>query len=345
MEARDGDLPRYRTDVEDSGRWQGFPFRAGDIVISAPSKSGTTWTQMICALLVFGTPDLPAPLSQLSPWLDMRVRPIEEVRDRLADQQHRRFIKSHTPLDGIPYDERVTYVAVCRDPREVVISLLHHGQNLRRDKIRSFVQATDAPDHSGGESGRSTAAGAAAGAAAESAEPVPASEPGQEPLVGSAALLAGASTADELDRRGAILRWMRSETDPHENLDTLRGFAWQMSVAWSRRQLPEVVMLHYSDLRRDLGGEMRRLASRLSIEVDERRWSALVQAATFDSMRAASSSYVPDEGLDFFRDTSAFFRGGGPSEWERWLTSEDLAEYDERLAALAPPDLLEWMHH
>ena len=46
---------RYRSDDEDSGRWSGFPFRDGDIVISTRSKSGTTWMQMICALLIFQT--------------------------------------------------------------------------------------------------------------------------------------------------------------------------------------------------------------------------------------------------------------------------------------------------
>ena len=50
---------RYQSDEEDSGRWLGFPFRDGDIVISTRSKSGTTWVQMICALLIFQTPELP----------------------------------------------------------------------------------------------------------------------------------------------------------------------------------------------------------------------------------------------------------------------------------------------
>ena len=54
---------RYRSPDEDSARWLEFEFRAGDIVISTRSKSGTTWMQMICALLVFQTPDLPAPLA------------------------------------------------------------------------------------------------------------------------------------------------------------------------------------------------------------------------------------------------------------------------------------------
>ncbi|CAN5801999.1 glycolipid sulfotransferase [soil metagenome] len=143
---------RYRTSLEDSARWDGFTFRDGDIVISAPSKSGTTWTQMICALLVFQTPDLPAPLTTLSPWLDMRVRPVAEVHDHLAAQPHRRFIKTHTPLDGLPVDERVTYLAIGRDPRDVVLSLRHQGANLRRDVIRRLVGEHD-PESAAGPAG------------------------------------------------------------------------------------------------------------------------------------------------------------------------------------------------
>ena len=58
---------RYRSIVADSGRWDGFAFRSGDIVISTPPKCGTTWTQMLCALLVFDGPAFPAPLEQMSP--------------------------------------------------------------------------------------------------------------------------------------------------------------------------------------------------------------------------------------------------------------------------------------
>ena len=57
---------RYRSADEDSGRWAGFAYRDGDVVISTRSKSGTTWVQMICALLVLQTPDLYAPLDRIS---------------------------------------------------------------------------------------------------------------------------------------------------------------------------------------------------------------------------------------------------------------------------------------
>jgi aryl sulfotransferase len=123
---------RYQSPDEDSARWLGFPFRDGDIVISARPKTGTTWVQMICALLIFQTTKLPAPLWHLSPWLDHRISPQAEVHARLAAQQHRRFIKTHTPLDGIPLDPRVTYIVMARHPLDMFVSLYHQDDNINR---------------------------------------------------------------------------------------------------------------------------------------------------------------------------------------------------------------------
>lgn len=130
---------RYRSADEDSGRWQDFSFRAGDIVISARSKSGTTWMQMICALLVFQTPDLPGPLSTLSPWLDWLVGPKEDVFAALKAQEHRRFIKTHTPLDGIPLEPGVTYIVVARHPLDMAVSLYHQSTNLNRERLAELT--------------------------------------------------------------------------------------------------------------------------------------------------------------------------------------------------------------
>jgi aryl sulfotransferase len=130
---------RYQSADEDSGRWTDFPVRDGDIVISTRSKSGTTWVQMICALLIFQSTDLPAPLGHLSPWLDFLVTPKEEVFERLAAQDHRRFIKTHTPLDGIPIDDRGTYIVVARHPLDMAVSLYYQGDNIDRDRMRALT--------------------------------------------------------------------------------------------------------------------------------------------------------------------------------------------------------------
>jgi aryl sulfotransferase len=130
-----GERPvRYRSPDEDSARWVGFPFRPGDIVISTRSKSGTTWMQMIGALLVFQRPELPAPLAELSPWLDWLITPRDEVYAHLAAQQHRRIIKTHTPLDGIVVTPRATYIVVGRDPLDLAVSLYHQSGNINRER-------------------------------------------------------------------------------------------------------------------------------------------------------------------------------------------------------------------
>src|SRR4051812_19926852 len=77
---------RYEGKVFDSGRWVGFELRPGDIVISTPPKCGTTWTQMICALLIFQEPELPLPLDTLSPWIDMVTRARRELFAELEAQ-------------------------------------------------------------------------------------------------------------------------------------------------------------------------------------------------------------------------------------------------------------------
>ncbi len=140
-------LRRYRGFVADSARWEGFEPRDGDIIISTPSKCGTTWMQNIVGMLVFGRVELGAPLSELSPWFDMQIYTDAEMYDLLAAQTHRRFIKTHTPLDGVPEHDSVDYVAVIRHPLDVVLSDLDHERNSTGGRARELrVAANGSPD-------------------------------------------------------------------------------------------------------------------------------------------------------------------------------------------------------
>ena len=65
--------------------------------------------------------------------------PRDEMFARLAAQQHRRFIKTHTPLDGIPIDPRATYIVVARHPLDMAVSLYHQGNNIDRARLRQLT--------------------------------------------------------------------------------------------------------------------------------------------------------------------------------------------------------------
>jgi aryl sulfotransferase len=122
----------YQNHTLDSTRWNCYKPRPTDIVISTSLKSGTTWTQEIVRQLIFLGQGVPQhqemKLGDVSPWLENRWTPIDKLIATLEAQQHRRFIKSHLPLDGLSFFPQVKYIVIGRDPRDVFMSLWnHHG--------------------------------------------------------------------------------------------------------------------------------------------------------------------------------------------------------------------------
>lgn len=282
-------LLRATLNAAQAARWADLPLREGDIVVSTWPKTGTTWVQTICALLVFQTPELPAPLSQLSVWLEMDGSPRDELYAQLAAQPHRRIIKTHLPLSDIPIDPCAFYIAVGRHPLDTAISHFYHED----------PEAKRADD----------------------------TNPGTE----------SHSARKELLRRIGI---ESSPPRPEYFQDYFAAMLLNLSAAWALRDEPNVMLIHYEDLSADLEGEMRRVAARLGITVPEATWPDLVRAATFDDMRAHADQFVPSGG----RDNTAFFRSGSSGEGRALLTSEEIARYRDRVAPLAPSDMLAWLH-
>ncbi len=66
-------------------------------------------------------------------------------------------------------------------------------------------------------------------------------------------------------------------------------------------------------------------------------------AATFDRMRARADHLAPDP-AGVLRDRRAFFRNGRSGQGSALLDDVTRARYRARAAALAPADLLAWLH-
>ncbi|MDG4768079.1 sulfotransferase domain-containing protein [Solwaraspora sp. WMMD406] len=285
----------------DSGRWEGFPFRAGDIVVSTPAKCGTTWTQTICALLIFQTPDLPRKLDDITLWPDMKTRSQADVFAFYETQQHRRVIKTHTPFDGLPILDEVTYIAVGRDPRDVALSWDAHFQNTDYDVVLKM---------------RGEAVG-------------------NDDLTGDLTDDAPPQLETEYERFWA---WI---DNPDVQIG-LPSMLQHMSSFWAERDRPNVLLLHYDELKADLEGQMRALARRLAIEVPEQLWPELVRAATFDSMRSRADEFAPVRAM--WRDPKQFFNRGVSGQWRDLLDDADLRRYEEQVAKQAVPELVDWLH-
>jgi aryl sulfotransferase len=123
---------------DDSRRWERFVPRVDDIFISTPPKSGTTWTQGIVSSLLWPDGDAPAPAFDVSPWVDARIVPADEMMARLEAIPHRRFLKTHSPADTTPIFKRCRYLAVYRDGRDALVSWANHRAKMRPEIIEAL---------------------------------------------------------------------------------------------------------------------------------------------------------------------------------------------------------------
>ena len=126
--------------IMDSRQWERFSPREGDIIIATAPKCGTTWTQRIVSMLVFGSA-APVPLHGTSPWIDCRFQmPPDVMFPMLEGQTHRRFVKSHLPFDALPVYENARYVHVARDGRDACMSLHNHYNGFTEAMLTRFDQ-------------------------------------------------------------------------------------------------------------------------------------------------------------------------------------------------------------
>jgi len=292
----------YKNHHLDSTRWDGFPFRNDDIVIATSYKTGTTWTQRIVSLLIFGAEPLPQSLGALSPWIDARFSPVPlaQTLAGVEAQTHRRFLKSHLPLDALPWDDRVKYICVGRDGRDVFMSLANH-----------YGAYTDLAF---------------------------------QLLNGGSDFVGERLSKCPEDIHELFHGWVNRASFPWES----DGWPFwshfhQVQSFWDFRQLPNIYLLHYADLKADREGEMRRLAEFLDIEVDESAWPTLVEAASFEAMKQSALAN-DDAGPQIFDGGAGrFFFKGTNGRWRDVLSDQELLSYDAAVARALTPDCADWL--
>jgi aryl sulfotransferase len=291
----------YRTWIIDSRRWDHWRPRAGDVVIATYPKCGTTWMQQIVGLLIFQTPE-PRPLSEIANWVERRQAPIADVMVRFEAQTHRRFLKAHLPIDGLPYHDDVRYIHVARDGRDACLS--YHNQVRRfRPEARAALDAAGLADETIGQ-------------------PFPAIPD---------------------DPRDFFRMWLTEGLGrAGDGLPFLSYFDFER-VWWQARGLPNVLMVHYRDLKADLDGEMRRVAAFLGIDVPESIWPALVAAAGLEQMRRVGAELLPRMKQLFDGGAAEFFQKGENDRWRGVLSDNDLDLYQAKVRARLTPACAAWL--
>ena len=289
-------VPRKTREIHnnhmDSTIWNDFVFRDDDIVIGTYAKSGTTWMQQIVSQLIFqGAEGLD--VSGMSPWLDLRVPPAPVKLAALEAQTHRRFVKTHLPVDALVFSERAKYIYIGRDGRDVMWSLHNHHANAN-DHWYEVLNET--PGLIGPKIGRPPASA-----------------------------------------REYFGLWLERNGYPFwpfwENIRS-----W-----WVIRDLPNVHLTHFGALKRDMPGEIRKIADFLGIEIDPTKWDAILDHCSFGYMKAHAGSVVPLGGVHFEGGAKTFIHKGTNGRWRDELSTEESAIYEGRAVFELGRDCADWL--
>jgi aryl sulfotransferase len=143
--------------------------------------------------------------------------------------------------------------------------------------------------------------------------------------------------------RDFFLHWMEPGTSG--SIDRADWFFEIERSYWSERHRPNLLLVHFNDLKTNLSDEMRHISAFLDIPVNEAIWPKLVEAATFDSMK--------QNGAQILAKLTHLFRGGhetflfqGTNErWRDVLTEADLALYEKHAHSALSPGLFNWLRN
>lgn len=139
------------------------------------------------------------------------------------------------------------------------------------------------------------------------------------------------------DIRRYFLRWLEEDGAPFwsywENIAT-----W-----WAARDVPNILLVHFNDLKTDLEGEMRRIAAFLDCDISEESWPTLVEHCSFDYMKANAVNVAPLGGAIFEGGASTFINKGVNGRWREILSRGEIAAYERMAVAELGPECAHWL--
>jgi aryl sulfotransferase len=248
--------------------------------------------QQIVSQLIFGGAE-GLEVAEMSPWLDLRVPPKEVKLPAVEAQAHRRYIKTHLPVDALVFSPQAKYIYIGRDGRDVIFSMYNHHANANDEWYKAL---NDTPGRIG--------------------PPIP---------------------RPPADIRQYFREWLDGDGYP------FWPFFEHVSGWWEIRHLPNVMLLHFAELKHDLPDGIRRIASFLDIPVDEARFPAIVEHSNFDYMKQNAVKAVPLGGAFWEGGAQTFIHKGINGRWRDVLSADEITRYEKMARRELGPECAAWL--
>ena len=156
---------------------------------------------------------------------------------------------------------------------------------------------------------------------------------------------------------GGIPGPLRPSADPREIFidliedDTRPSLGWpfwsHIRGWWEARHQPNMLLVHFSDLKADLEGQMRRISDFLDIpDMPEEKFQAAVEHSTFNWMKAHAELIAPPQAEMAWTDgAKTFVNKGTNARWVDSLSEEDNARYISKAKEELGDDCANWLQN
>jgi aryl sulfotransferase len=112
---------------------------------------------------------------------------------------------------------------------------------------------------------------------------------------------------------------------------------------WALRHEPNVLLMHFNDMKADLEGAVKRVAAFLDIAIDDAMLAKVTAHCTFDYMKAHAAEVTPRGGIAWKGGADSFIHKGTNGRWRDALTIEDIAFYEAKAISELGPDCAAWL--
>jgi aryl sulfotransferase len=112
---------------------------------------------------------------------------------------------------------------------------------------------------------------------------------------------------------------------------------------WNVRDQPNVLLLHFNNLKSDLDGEMRKIGNFLNFEVDGANWAKLVEHCTFDYMSKNADQLTPRLATRFTDGARSLINKGTNARWRDILSDHELEKYQNCVAKNLSLSCARWL--
>ncbi|MBV1930005.1 MAG: sulfotransferase domain-containing protein, partial [Gammaproteobacteria bacterium] len=232
-------------------------------------------------------------IAEMSPWVDLRVPPKEVKLPAIEAQTHRRFLKTHLPVDALVFSNKAKYIYIARDARDVMWSM--HNHHLNANDLW-YDALNNTPGRIGPEM------------------PKPLENPVEY-----------------------FEHWLDNDGAP------LWPFWENVRSWWNIRALPNVMLLHFADLKRDLPGQIENISAFVDIEIDAKTMTKILHHCSFDYMKSNAAASVPVGGAFWDGGAKTFIHKGTNGRWVDLLSDATSQKYLAKAEAELGEECAQWL--